>query len=102
MRGPRPFVVLVLIVVALAGGTIVARKRGYKIGGWTVVRCRDGHLFSTLWVPGGSLKAIRLGPYRFQRCPVGHHWTFVTPVRDDDLTDDERRLAEGHRDTPVP
>jgi hypothetical protein len=48
------------------------------------VRCRDGHLFTTLWVPLGSLKAVRLGRRRLQRCPVGHHWTTV--VRLDPLT----------------
>ena len=25
-----------------------------------VVRCRQGHLFTTIWIPGGSLKALRL------------------------------------------
>lgn len=41
------------------------------------VRCRDGHLFTTIWVPLASLKAVRLGDARFQRCPVGGHWTTV-------------------------
>jgi len=26
--------------------------RGYPIGGRLVVRCRQGHLFTTLWIPG--------------------------------------------------
>ncbi len=42
------------------------------------VRCSDGHLFTTIWIPGGSLKAVRLGNRRYQRCPVGRHWTSVT------------------------
>jgi hypothetical protein len=50
-----------------------------------IVRCAQGHLFTTSWVPGVSFKAIRLGRYRFQRCPVGNHWTFVTPVGDGEL-----------------
>lgn len=41
------------------------------------VRCKDGHLFTTIWIPGGSLKAARLGRRRYQHCPVGHHWTTV-------------------------
>jgi hypothetical protein len=41
------------------------------------VRCRDGHLFTTIWIPWVSLKAIRLAQRRFQHCPVGHHWTTV-------------------------
>jgi len=44
------------------------------------VRCKSGHLFTTIWIPLASLKAARLGGRRFQRCPVGHHWTTVTPL----------------------
>jgi hypothetical protein len=40
----------------------------------TPVRCSAGHLFTTIWVPLGSLKAVRLGGTRYQYCPVGHHW----------------------------
>ena len=60
-------------------GTVIARRRGYNFGRNTIVRCRQGHLFTTTWIPGASLKAIRLGWARFQRCPVGHHWSLVTP-----------------------
>jgi hypothetical protein len=93
---------LIVIVVALAGGTLVARRLGYKVGGNTVVRCRQGHLFTTIWVPGASLKSIRLGWFRLQRCPVGQHWSLVTPVKDAELTDDERRHAAEHRDIRIP
>jgi hypothetical protein len=41
------------------------------------VRCSAGHLFTTIWIPLGSVKAVRLGPVRVQRCPVGHHWARV-------------------------
>ena len=44
------------------------------------VRCRAGHLFTTIWIPLASLKALRLGGRRFQHCPVGHHWTTVVPL----------------------
>ncbi|ADP83079.1 hypothetical protein [Pseudofrankia inefficax] len=91
-------VVLAVIVV----GTVVARRRGYNVGGQTVVRCRDGHLFTTVWIPGGSFKSIRLGWYRLQYCPVGRHWSLVAPVRDEDLTDAERGFAHAHHDTRVP
>jgi hypothetical protein len=65
--------------------TMVARRRGYSsLGGRTLVRCRDGHLFRTIWVPGVSIKSIRLGWYRIQFCPVGRHWTMVKPVKDSD------------------
>ena len=90
------------VIVLNVVGTIVARRKGYGIGGKTVVRCRAGHLFTTIWIPGGSLKAIRLGWVRFQRCPVGKHWTFVVPVKETALTDEERHTAAEHRDVRIP
>ena len=98
--------VTVIIILALAAAVVVAsnvvvRRRGYSIPGKTVVRCSKGHLFTTTWVEGGSLKAIRLGLLtRYQRCPVGKHWAIVHPVKDEDLTDDERRTLAGAHERP--
>ncbi len=95
--------VLVAVVAVLVGGTVVARRLGYSgMGGNTIVRCRQGHLFTTIWVPGVSVKSVRLGWARWQRCPVGPHWSLVTPVRDADLTDEERRTAKERRDVRLP
>ena len=58
----------------------VLRRRGQGFGGRVAVRCRDGHVFTTLWIPGASVTSLRLGPWRYQRCPVGQHWSLVTPV----------------------
>jgi hypothetical protein len=55
-----------------------------------------------VWVPVGSFKAVRLGWFRIQRCPVGDLLAIVTPVREADLTDEERRIAHRRRDTWVP
>jgi len=93
---------IVIVIAVLVGGTLVARRRGYNVGGAVIVRCSKGHLFTTIWVPGMSFKAIRLGWARFQRCPVGDHWALVTPVKDSDLTDEERRTAAQHRDAQIP
>ncbi len=93
---------VVIAITVLAIGTVIARRLGYKVGGNTVVRCRQGHLFTTLWIPGVKLKAIDLGVARIQHCPVGNHWTVVVPVRDADLTDEERRFAAEHRDIRIP
>jgi hypothetical protein len=93
---------LALLIAFLAIGTVVARRRGYNIGTNTVVRCRDGHYFTTIWIPGASLKSIRLGWARLQRCPVGEHWSLVTPARDIDLTAVERQQAEQYRDVRIP
>ena len=76
-------------------------SRGDGLGGRVVVRCRQGHVFTTIWIPGASLKAVRLGWMRFQRCPVGGHWALVTPVIRVELTD-ERRLADQHHDVRIP
>jgi hypothetical protein len=91
-----------IVVVAIVVWTVAMRFRGYRIGGNVVVRCRQGHLFTTIWVPGASLKSIRLGWWRFQRCPVGHHWSLVTPVKESELSDDEKRLASEHKDIRIP
>jgi hypothetical protein len=82
--------------------TVPLWLRGYRFGGKVVVRCREGHLFTTIWIPGASVKALRFGIWRFQRCPVGHHWSFVTPVRKSDLNGRERRFAAKHQDIQVP
>lgn len=96
-------VVVIVVVAVLTVVTVVARRRGYSgMGGNTIVRCSKGHLFTTIWVPGASLKSIRLGMKRFQHCPVGRHWALVTPVKDSELTDDERQLATEHHDVPIP
>jgi hypothetical protein len=85
-------VILGLVLVAVVVGNVVMRRQGYAIPGQTVVRCSKGHLFTTTWVEGGSLKAVRLGPRtRYQRCPEGRHWAIVHPVKDQDLTDEDRR-----------
>jgi hypothetical protein len=75
--------------------------RGYRPGN-VVVRCRDGHLFTTLWIPGVSLKAVRLGPWRVQRCPVGRHWSLVTPVSRAALTSGEASAADSVHDIRIP
>jgi hypothetical protein len=93
---------LLVLIAALATFTIVARRLGYKLGPNTIVRCRRGHLFTTIWIPGVKLKGLDLGVARFQHCPVGSHWSLVVPVRDSDLTDEERNLAHQHRDLRIP
>lgn len=91
------------VLACYAIGTAVAVGRGYKFG-WNVpVRCRAGHLFSTVWIPGATVKSLKIiGPWRAQWCPVGRHFTLVTLLRDADLTDSERAFAAAHHDFPVP
>jgi hypothetical protein len=50
-RRYRPLLIAAGIIV---GGTVAGRLLGYNMGGNVVVRCRQGHLFTTLWIPGSS------------------------------------------------
>jgi len=108
MDKPQPSLIIALvpiiaILALLLAGVWYMRRRGYSgPTGETIVRCREGHLFTTVWIPFVSFKAIRLGIMRIQRCPVGNHLTVVTPVRESELTDTERELAARYRDTRLP
>ncbi len=93
---------ILLSIAAIVVWTLVARRLGYRLGANTVVRCRRGHLFTTIWIPGVKLKAIDLLVARVQWCPVGRHWSLVTPVRDADLTAEDRLLARAHHDVRIP
>jgi hypothetical protein len=91
----------------IAAGAMLVETAGLwlrtgRIGGNVVVRCQQGHLFTTLWIPGASVKSLRLLAWRFQRCPVGKHWSLVTPVKESTLTKAQRRSAHKHHDIPVP
>lgn len=92
----------VAVLAAVFAEAVAPAIRGYPLGGNLVVRCRRGHLFTTLWIPLVSVKAVRLGWWRFQRCPVGPHWSLVTPVRNSELTRRDKRLAHGRRDIRLP
>jgi hypothetical protein len=100
--GRRRHVGLFLAICSLAVEALALRRQGYGFAGDVVVRCRKGHLFTTIWVPGVSFKSLRLGWWRFQRCPVGRHWELVTPVRRADLTPDEQRSAAESTDIRIP
>jgi hypothetical protein len=88
--------VLLVVVIVTVGLNVWARRAGYAIPGRSPVRCSQGHLFLTTWVMGGSLTRVRLGPLtRWGRCRVGHHWATLRPVKDDELTDQERIALYG-------
>jgi hypothetical protein len=101
-KGKRRRLILAGVLVGYMAGTIIAIRQGYMFGKNVPVRCRRGHLFTTVWIPGASVKALRLGYWRVQWCPVGRHVDLVRLVRDADLTDAERSLAAAHHDVPLP
>jgi hypothetical protein len=99
----RRVVTTILIAAGVAtGGTLIARRLGYNLGTNTLVRCRKGHVFTTIWIPGVKLKEIDLVIARIQRCPIGHHWSLVVPVREQDLSNTELEFAREHHDVPIP
>ena len=98
-KGPISLGAAVLLVLELV---VLARRRGRVFAANTIVRCRAGHLFTTLWIPGASVKSLRLGWWRVQRCPVGKHWTVVTPAQVSELSEEEKQAAAQHRDIRVP
>ena len=98
----RRVVLLIALASVVVEAVVVTQRRGHLLGARTIVRCREGHFFTTLWVPGASFKAVRLGWWRIQRCPVGGHWALVTPVQESELTDAERDQALAHPDIRIP
>jgi hypothetical protein len=101
-RPSRGLIVAGTVAAAYAAATIAARRLGYSFGMNVVVKCRSGHVFSTIWIPGGSVKSLRLGLWRVQWCPVGRHITLVHPLKDADVTDEIRQLATARHDARIP
>jgi hypothetical protein len=101
-RRRRRIKALVIAAVAVGREVFSLRRLGYGFGGRVIVRCGQGHLFTTIWIPAASVKSLRLGMRRFQRCPVGRHWTVVAPVAASELSEDELREAAANRDIPLP
>ncbi|WP_200886712.1 hypothetical protein [Phaeacidiphilus oryzae] len=59
----------------------------------TVVRCAEGHLFSTATFPLQNLGQDRLGPGRLIRCPVCTRLRHSVPADLDKLSGAEIELA---------
>ena len=93
---------LPLAAMATAAEAIALRRHGYRGAGNVVVRCRQGHVFTTIWVPGVSVKSLRLGWWRVQWCPPGRHWALVKPVSRSELSWRQRRAADANKDIRVP
>ena len=87
--------ILVAVGILVVVMNLRARRRGFAIPGTTPVRCSQGHLFTTLWIPGASIKAVRLGFKRYQRCPVCERGRLIHPVRPEELSEDERAQLTG-------
>ena len=93
---------LLIVCVAVAVEAAAIWLRARRLGGNVIVRCSSGHLFSTIWIPGVSVKSLRLGWIRVQHCPVGPHWSVVRPVNEATLGKRDRRRAHERRDLRIP
>jgi hypothetical protein len=58
-----------------------------------VVRCSQGHLYRSVWIPGGSLKAVRWFKGRLQWCPIGRHWSWTRRVDASQISPNELAAA---------
>jgi len=101
VRRHRKFA-FVLAALGLATETYAVASRGYGLGGNVIVRCREGHLFTTIWIPGVSVKSLRFAWTRLQHCPIGRHLSLVTPVPTYELTEEEQETARRHHDIRLP
>ncbi len=90
---------LVVLIAVVAVLLVAGARSGDRFE--RIARCRSGHLFTSTVVPGASLKAVRLGRVRFQRCPVGNHWTLVGWVDPATLTPEELSRARAQHDVRI-
>ncbi len=67
-----------------------------------IVRCSQDHLYTSIVIPGASLKSLRLGNKRYQHCPVGKHWALTEFVDPSTLTPGEIEEAESVHDIRIP
>lgn len=67
-----------------------------------VVECAAGHRFTSIVIPGASLKAVRLGDRRWQHCPVGKHWAIVRFVDEATLDPEQLAAARAVHDIRIP
>jgi len=97
---PASNVVALVILLSIGAvlGWMVAAARRRRPGTTVVVRCLGGHVFTTEWAPSGLFRPLGPVPVRPQHCPVGDHWTVVTPVRPEDLTLGEWQVARRYHE----
>ena len=99
MRLPRFLVPALTLVGFVALSEVLRRRRPQQFE--PVVRCSRGHLYRSIWVPGGSLKAVRWFDRRFQWCPVGHHFSWTRRVDAGQLTAEELAAAAAVHDLRI-
>ncbi len=84
LHAPLEVAIPIIIIVVIAKIVYSNVNGRPAVSGKVEVRCNKGHTFKTNWSSLGSLSSIRLGGAKFQRCPVGNHWSLVKPVNNPD------------------
>ena len=87
-----------LFIVPIVYVSNKGKTRGHDV----IVRCSVGHLYTTIWIPAMSLKAVRWVNKRYQRCPVGKHWAWTERVNKSDLNPEIAAEAGKFRDLRIP
>jgi hypothetical protein len=67
-----------------------------QVIGDRVLRCSDGHLFTSS-EGARLLLSLHFGPKRFMRCPVDGKWRMCENVNSKDLTEAELQEAGQHK-----
>ena len=94
-------VVVIIWVTLVMIPTAIIFNTGLQSGKNVVVRCTTNHLYTTIWIPSVSLKAIRWGFRRYQYCPVGKHWAWTSQLRRPELTSDAVEEANKMHDIRI-
>jgi hypothetical protein len=63
--------------------------------GRRILRCSDGHLFTST-ESARLFRSIHLGPKRLMRCPVDGRWRLAGNVDAEDLSEEELAEARLH------
>jgi hypothetical protein len=99
MKRLRMLMPLVMLAGFAALGDWLWRRQPARFE--PVVECSQGHHYRSIWVPGGSLKALRWFGRRYQWCPVGRHWSWTRRVDADLLAPSDLQAANAVHDLRV-
>jgi len=95
-----PFLILLCAALFIPFAMMYKHREGSQYE--SAVECSSGHIYTSIWIPAVSFKAVRLGRKRFQRCPVGSHWAMTVRIPDESLTQEQRTQAALNRDLRIP
>lgn len=90
-----------IVIIGFIAFVKSMKRRGMTFGKNVVVRCSSGHMYTTIWIPGVSLKAVRWGSRRIQFCPEGKHWAMTRQVFGAELNPEVIQQAQQVHDVRI-